>query len=402
MANSFNQGRTTGGQGPLSPATEAQQKKDDKYAAARAAAEQFKSSNRNSKYISRGELKNMYKDSGVDQKQLNDFFSSEEGQSYFNPNRGANKLLDKKKASYAAAQQQAQQPATPAPPPTAKPGVQPPTPANPETPHSQPQPPKAAIPQPTPGPDKRPYTSGLTLENNRGNKGVVGHGSTDNSRNRGVIGNNHTDNSRNRGTIGDNNNEDSFNTDVKANTGQGQGGINNKNTNSEYQVRGDLTQQLGNQSQQNIDASGSTFGHGTTIGGDYSVTIGNIGAGNNTGGGGGNGTGSNNLGMDYMQFAAAFGALNNNTFNKSQAQMNGNSRAAEAVGMAQDYINADGRAQSAYNYVGKMAQTYNKKANVTFDQLYGNMDFDVDEWYQMGSPEAPEDKTEEILEGSSL
>ena len=47
-----------------------------------------------------------------------------------------------------------------------------------------------------------------------------------------------------------------------------------------FGVGGDLIQTIGNQSSQEIDASGSTFGDGATIGGDYSTTSGNINAGN--------------------------------------------------------------------------------------------------------------------------
>ena len=62
------------------------------------------------------------------------------------------------------------------------------------------------------------------------------------------------------------------------------------------------------------------FGAGSSIGNDYSVTIGSNSAGND-----------NRGGLSNMQGAAAYSALNNNQFHRSQSQLNGFGRAAGAT-----------------------------------------------------------------------
>ena len=137
----------------------------------------------------------------------------------------------------------------------------------------------------------------------------------------------------------------------------------------------------------------TTIGDGNTIigspiGNDYSVTIGN------TGNMGGSGGGS---GLSNMMGAAAYSALNDNAYAKSQS-LNGYGRAAGAVASAELKTGATDRVANLYNMVGQSQQYWNNKA-IAQQGLYlgdvgnlGGYDF-----VQAPNPVQTEDRTSEIL-----
>ena len=228
------------------------------------------------------------------------------------------------------------------------------------------------------------------------NQGVLGDGTQANNNN-GVVGDG-TKMDENTGNIGDYNAQDSYNTDINSTTGEGgQGGIDNTNIKSPFEVMGDLTSGLGNQSTGSYDFSNSSVGDFAKIGNDYSVTIGNIGNGNNVGSGSDSGQGSN-ASMNFMQTAAAYGALNTNAQQKSSDQLNGLERSTMSAGMTPMLTNSNNFASTAYNAAAGAAQNYRNRAAVGEDKLYGNTDFDLSGWSPLQSPKKPEDKTQEIAD----
>lgn len=138
----------------------------------------------------------------------------------------------------------------------------------------------------------------------------------------------------------------------------------------------------------------TTIGDGNTIigspiGNDYSVTIGN------TGNMGGSGGGS---GLSNMMGAAAYSALNDNAYAKSQSMLNGYGRAAGAVASAELKTGATDRVANLYNMVGQSQQYWNNKS-IAQQGLYlgdvgnlGGYDF-----VQAPNPVQTEDRTSEIL-----
>ena len=226
------------------------------------------------------------------------------------------------------------------------------------------------------------------------NQGVIGDGTQANN-NSGLVGDG-TKMDDNTGNIGDDNAQDSYNTDINSTTGEsGQGGIDNTNIKSPFEVSGDLTNDIGNQSQNDYNFSNSTVGDFAKIGNDYSVTIGNIGNGNNTGSDSGQGS---NAPMNNMQSAAAYGALNTNAQQKSSDQLSGLERGVIGAGLASSLTNSTEFAANAYNNAAAAAQNFRDRAAVGEDKLYGNTDFDLSGWSPLRSPKKPEDKTQEIAD----
>ena len=301
----------------------------------------------NSEKIGPSELAAMREESGFSKNEINDFFSSEEGRGY---------LSKKSQNQFDASQVKGESPQSPA--------------------------------QPLGGDTKaQEYKDNFMGLGDRtqadNNSGLVGDG---------------TKMDDNTGNIGDFNAQDSYNTDINSTTGEsGQGGIDNTNIKSPFEVSGDLTNDIGNQSQNDYNFSNSTVGAFAKIGNDYSVTIGNIGNGNNVGSGSDSGQGSN-APMNFMQTAAAYGALNTNAQQKSSDQLNGLERGIIGAGMAPTLTNSNNFAANAYNNAAAAAQNFRNRAAVGEDKLYGNTDFDLSGWSPLKSPKKPEDKTQEIAD----
>ena len=99
----------------------------------------------------------------------------------------------------------------------------------------------------------------------------------------------------------------------------------------------------GNQTNNWSMGDNSWFIGNNNQGADYSVVIGN----NNVGGGGsgsGSGSGSGtNGGMSNMQSATAYGALNNNAWQRSQSDLSGLGRAGQAIAAADAFTGAQNR-----------------------------------------------------------
>ena len=167
------------------------------------------------------------------------------------------------------------------------------------------------------------------------------------------------------------------------NSGDGKNGFN---------VGGDLKQTIGKQGDMTTTiGNNNQFGAGTSIGNDYSVTIGNQNAGN-----GGNGSGSGG-GLDNMMSAAAYSALNNNAWAKSSSQVNGYGRSQGAIDEANKQLGVKDRVASLYNLTG-MDQNYWRQKSTAQQGFYlGDIfNFRSPEWTMPSSPKKPEDKTEEI------
>lgn len=129
---------------------------------------------------------------------------------------------------------------------------------------------------------------------------------------------------------------------------------------------------------------------GSPIGNDYSVTIGNTG---NMSGGGSGGSGLSN-----MMSAAAYGALNDNAWAKSQSQLNGTMGAATGIALGEQMTGSSDRVSSLYNMVGQSQQYWNNKANAQQGLYLGDVwNQGGHDWVQAPNPEFSEDKTSEIL-----
>ena len=129
---------------------------------------------------------------------------------------------------------------------------------------------------------------------------------------------------------------------------------------------------------------------GSPIGNDYSVTIGNTG---NMGGGGSGGSGLSN-----MMSAAAYSALNNNAYNKSQSQLNGTMGAATGIALGEQATGATDRVAALYNMVGESQGYWKNKANAQQGLYLGDVwNQGGHDWVQAPNPESSPDRTSEIL-----
>ena len=137
----------------------------------------------------------------------------------------------------------------------------------------------------------------------------------------------------------------------------------------------------------------TTIGDGNTIigspiGNDYSVTIGNTG---NMDGGG--------SGLSNMMGAAAYSALNDNAYAKSQSQLNGYGRAQGAIAQGELATGASDRVAALYNTVGESQKYWNNKANAQQGLYLGDVwNQGGHEWVQAPDPKSSEDRTSEILD----
>ena len=102
---------------------------------------------------------------------------------------------------------------------------------------------------------------------------------------------------------------------------------------------------------------------------------------------------------DNMKNAVSYSAINDNAFAKSQSQMNGLTRASQAVEAANEQT---GAAQSIANidYTTRLNSLYlGAKGTQARTQLYGDLfNFEAPEWMQPDPGKKPEDKTKEIAD----
>ena len=110
----------------------------------------------------------------------------------------------------------------------------------------------------------------------------------------------------------------------------------------------------------------------SNIGNDYSVNIAGIGE-----------------GFSNMQGAAAYTALNNNQHQRSQSEMNGLKRAAQASEQAAGMVGAKDRAASLYNSLGYSQNYWRQKADAQQNFYLGDIFAMKAPDFQL--PEAPSD-----------
>ena len=136
---------------------------------------------------------------------------------------------------------------------------------------------------------------------------------------------------------------------------------------------GDMTFSVGD----NNNVMGSSFGN------DNSVTI----------------TGGSGDGMDNMMGLAAYHALNNNQFAKSQGELNGTGRSAMQIKQMNDSIGANDLAKNAYNMAGQYQQYFNDSSKAMQGSWAGDIfNYNAPEWKQGSTPSNPKDDTKNIFE----
>lgn len=165
------------------------------------------------------------------------------------------------------------------------------------------------------------------------------------------------------------------------------------NTTGNFEVGGDLSQNIGKTGDMTTNIGDGNEIIGSSIGNDYSVTIGNNNAGNNSGNGSGGGSGLSN-----MMGAAAYSALNDNAHAKSQSQLNGTGGAAAAIALGEKATGATQRTANLYNMVGASQNYWNDKATAQQGSYLGDIwNMGNYEWSKPQSPESTPDRTSEIL-----
>jgi hypothetical protein len=169
-----------------------------------------------------------------------------------------------------------------------------------------------------------------------------------------------------------------------------------RSLNTTFGIGGNLGQNVGKTGDTNTTiGNDNTIGHGATVGGDYSVTIGGNSAGNGQQGAG------PSFGMNNMQLAASYSALNENSFHRSSAQLNGAGRAAQASSAANDITGATDRVANLYNATGMDQNYWRNKANAQSNFYLGDIfkeGFGGYDWTMPDSPNKIEDNTQEIYE----
>ena len=164
-----------------------------------------------------------------------------------------------------------------------------------------------------------------------------------------------------------------------------------------FGVGGNLDQNIGKRGDTNTTiGDNNDIGHGATIGGDYSVTIGGISAGNGQQSSSGGGTGA---GDNFMALAAGYGALNENGYHRSRAQLNGAGRAAQSSAAANDITGATNRVANLYNATGADQNYWRQKSNAQSNFYLGDIFKEGFGGYDWTMPDAPNpitDNTEDI------
>ena len=165
-----------------------------------------------------------------------------------------------------------------------------------------------------------------------------------------------------------------------------------------FGVGGDLSQNVGKTGDTNTSiGDNNNIGHGATVGGDYSVTIG----GNSAGNGQQNGGRGASFGMNNMMLAGSYNALNENAYHRSSAQLNGAGRAAQASAAAGEITGATDRVANLYNATGMDQNYWRNKANAQSNFYLGDIFKEGFGGYDWTMPEAPnpiEDNTQEIYD----
>ena len=165
-----------------------------------------------------------------------------------------------------------------------------------------------------------------------------------------------------------------------------------------FGVGGDLDQNVGKKGDTNTTiGDNNNIGHGATIGGDYSVTIG----GNSAGNGQQNGGTGASFGMNNMMLAGSYNALNENAYHRSSAQLNGAGRAAQASAAANDITGATDRVANLYNATGMDQNYWRNKANAQSNFYLGDIFKEGFGGYDYTMPDAPnkiEDNTQDIYD----
>lgn len=167
-----------------------------------------------------------------------------------------------------------------------------------------------------------------------------------------------------------------------------------------FGVGGDLNQNVGKKGDTNTTiGDNNTIGHGATIGGDYSVTIG----GNSAGNGQQSGGQGASFGFNNMQLAGSYNALNENAYHRSSAQLNGAGSAAGASAQAAETTGATDRVANLYNAIGSSQNYWSKKSDAQSVATWGDIfapGFGGGEWKMPSAPAKIEDNTEEIYNDS--
>ena len=164
-----------------------------------------------------------------------------------------------------------------------------------------------------------------------------------------------------------------------------------------FGVGGDLEQNVGKKGDTNTTiGDNNQIGHGATIGGDYSVTIGG-----NTAGNGQQGSGTGNVfnNMSNLELSTSYNALNENAYHRSSAQLNGAGRAAQASAAANEITGATDRVANLYNATGADQNYWRNKANAQSNFYLGDIFKKGFGGYDYTMPDAPnkiEDNTESI------
>ena len=110
-----------------------------------------------------------------------------------------------------------------------------------------------------------------------------------------------------------------------------------------------------------ISVSGDNFGTANTGVIDYSVNI--------QSGGGGKQKGA---GLNNMQSAAAYNALNENQYERSRSKMTGTSKAAEGIKFAEDRIKAASRVEGLDRATDRMGEFYRSKRGKYDTLMFGD------------------------------
>lgn len=185
----------------------------------------------------------------------------------------------------------------------------------------------------------------------------------------------------------DNSINDSYNTTDSYNTNI----ADSFNTDQSYAVGGDLNQNIGKKGDMNTSIGDyNQFGAGSSIGNDYSVTIGSANAGNGS---------QRGPGLANMMGAAAYTALNNNQFARSQSQLNGYGRSTGATQEAEKATGSTRRVGALYNLTGMDQNYWNQKSRAQQGFYLGDIFAQrAPDWVMPPAPKKPEDKTEDIAD----
>ena len=102
---------------------------------------------------------------------------------------------------------------------------------------------------------------------------------------------------------------------------------------------------------------------------------------------------------DNMKNALSYSAINDNAFARSQSQMNGLSRSAQAIKAADALTNADQEIANTDYATGLNSLYLGAKGTKARTQLYGDMfKFDAPDWQQPDPYKKPKDKTKKIAD----